>query len=64
MFPSVIGSILLAYNLDGVKDGELKLSREAVAGIFMGRITKWNNKAIVVQNPDWISFLDLDHIEL
>ena len=28
MFPSVVGSIVLAYNLEGVKDGELKLSRE------------------------------------
>jgi len=52
MFPSVVGSIVLAYNLDGVKDGELKLSREAVAGIFTGKITMWNDKAITAQNPN------------
>ncbi len=52
MFPSVVGSIVLSYNLDGVKDGELKLSREAVAGIFTDKITMWNDKAIVAQNLD------------
>lgn len=51
MFPSVVGAIVLAYNIDGVKDGELKLSREAIAGIFSGKITKWNDAAITAQNP-------------
>lgn len=51
MFPTVVGAIVLAYNIDGVKDGELKLSREAIAGIFSGKITKWNDAAISVQNP-------------
>ena len=52
MFPSVVGSIVLAYNIDGVKDGELKLSRAAIAGIFSGKITKWDDAAIKAQNPD------------
>jgi len=52
MFPSVVGSVVLAYNLDGVKDGELKLSRAAIAGIFSGKITHWNDKAITAQNAD------------
>ena len=51
MFPTVVGAIVLAYNIDGIKDGELKLSREAVAGIFSGKITKWNDKVIAAQNP-------------
>ncbi len=34
MFPTVIGSIVLAYNIDGVEDGELKLSRAAIDAIF------------------------------
>ena len=50
MFPSVVGSIVLSYNLEGIKDGELKLSREAIAGIFSGKITKWNDQAIAKQN--------------
>jgi phosphate transport system substrate-binding protein len=51
MFPTVIGSIVLSYNLDGIKDGELKLSRAAIAGIFGGTITFWDDKAITEQNP-------------
>jgi len=50
MFPAVVGSIVLAYNIDGVKDGELKLSRAAIAGIFGGSITHWDDKAIMAQN--------------
>lgn len=50
MFPSVIGSIVLSYNIDGIKDGELKLSRRAVAGIFNGKITMWDDRLIMEQN--------------
>lgn len=50
MFPTVIGSVVLAYNIDGIKDGELKLSRAAIAGIFSGKITYWDDKAILAQN--------------
>lgn len=50
MFPTVVGSVVLAYNLEGVKDGELKLSRNAVAGIFNGSITHWDDKAIAEDN--------------
>jgi len=52
MFPAVVGSVVLAYNLEGVKDGELKLSRAAIAGIFNGSISHWDDKAIVAQNAD------------
>jgi phosphate transport system substrate-binding protein len=40
---------VLAYNLPGIEG--LKLSRAALAGIFLGAITKWNDPAIVVTNP-------------
>lgn len=52
MFPAVVGSVVLAYNIDGVKDGELKLSRTAIAGIFNGSIEFWDDKAITAQNAD------------
>lgn len=51
-FPGVIGSVVLAYNINGVKDHELKLDGKAVAGIFSGKITKWNDQALVALNPD------------
>ena len=49
MLPMTAGSIVLAYNLDGVK--ELKLSRDVYAGIFLGTITNWNDAAIKKDNP-------------
>ncbi len=52
MFPAVVGSIVLAYNIPGIKDGELKLSEKAIAGIFSGDIKYWDNKAITNVNPD------------
>lgn len=48
MIPVTAGSVVLAYNLPGVSS--LKLSREALAGIFLGTITKWNDPAIVASN--------------
>ena len=41
---------MLAYNLPGIEN--LKLTREAYAGIFLGKIKKWNDKAIADVNPD------------
>jgi phosphate transport system substrate-binding protein len=43
------GSIVLTYNIPGVT--ELKLSRAAYAGIFLGKITQWNDPAIAKSNP-------------
>lgn len=48
MLPVTAGSIVIAYNLPGVPD--LKLSREALIGIFMGTVTKWNDPLIVKAN--------------
>jgi phosphate transport system substrate-binding protein len=48
--PTVAGAVVLAYNLPGVSTG-LKLTPEAVAGIFLGRVTKWNDAAIAQANP-------------
>ena len=50
MVPATAGSVVLAYNLPNFQ-GELKLSREAYAGIFLGRIRSWNDPAIAATNP-------------
>jgi len=50
MFPAVVGSIVLAYNLEGVKDGELKLSRAAVDAIFNGKAAYWDDAIITKDN--------------
>ena len=48
--PTCMGAVVLAYNLDGVK--ELKLSGEIIADIFAGEIKMWNDERIVALNPD------------
>ena len=49
LLPMTAGHIVLAYNLPDVKD--LKLSREAYTGIFLGEITKWNDPKLAKANP-------------
>ncbi len=48
--PTVLGADVPAYNIAGVS-AELKFTPEALAGIFLGKITKWNDKAITSVNP-------------
>jgi phosphate transport system substrate-binding protein len=50
-FPTVIGGIVPVVNLPGVKPGELKLTGPVLADIFLGKITKWSDKAIKELNP-------------
>ncbi|WP_373035151.1 phosphate ABC transporter substrate-binding protein PstS [Sulfurimonas sp.] len=49
-FPAVIGSIVVAFNVDGIADETLKLSNDVVADIFAGKITKWNDPKIAANN--------------
>ncbi len=50
-FPTVIGGEVLVYNLPGIKSGEMRLTGDVLADIFLGKITKWNDKALVALNP-------------
>src|SRR5438034_364933 len=47
---STLGTESLAYNLDGVADGQLKLTPDTIAGIFLGKIKKWNDPAMAADN--------------
>jgi len=58
--PTVLGAVVPAYNIPGVS-GEVKFTPDALAGIFLGRITKWNDKAITTVNPG-VNFSDKDII--
>jgi len=49
LLPMTAGSIVLTYNLPGVS--ELMLPRDAYVGIFLGKITKWNDPVIAKANP-------------
>jgi phosphate transport system substrate-binding protein len=48
--PTVLGAVVPAYNIPGVT-GEVKFTPEALAGIFLGKITSWNDKALTAANP-------------
>jgi phosphate transport system substrate-binding protein len=48
-FPTVAGPITLSYNLSGVS--KLQLSADTIAGIFSGKVTKWDDAAIKADNP-------------
>jgi phosphate transport system substrate-binding protein len=48
-FPTVLGAVVPTYNIPGVP-GALNFTPEALAGIFLGKITKWNDPAIAGPN--------------
>jgi phosphate transport system substrate-binding protein len=48
-FPTVMGAVVPTYNIPGVT-GELNFTGEALAGIYLGKITKWNDPAIADAN--------------
>jgi phosphate transport system substrate-binding protein len=49
-FPTVLGAVVLTYNVAGVS-GDLKITPDALAGIYLGKITKWNDAALTKANP-------------
>jgi phosphate transport system substrate-binding protein len=49
-FPTVLGADVPAYNLPGIT-AQLNFTPEALAGVFLGTITKWNDPAIAGPNP-------------
>ncbi len=48
--PTVLGAVVPAYNVPGVS-GDIKFTPEALAGIFLGKIQKWNDPVIAQANP-------------
>ena len=51
-FPTVIGGVVPVINVNGIDAGTLKLDGTTLADIYLGKITKWNNPAIVALNKD------------
>ncbi|MGA2740173.1 MAG: phosphate ABC transporter substrate-binding protein PstS [Bryobacteraceae bacterium] len=49
-FPTVLGGIVPTYNIPGVAQ-ELKFTPEALAGIYLGKIVKWNDPELQKANP-------------
>ena len=51
-FPAIIGGVVPVVNLDGITPGQMKLTADVIAAIHLGKISKWNDPAIVALNPD------------
>lgn len=49
-FPTVLGAVVPTYNIPGVST-ELNFTQKALAGIYLGSITKWNDPEIAKANP-------------
>jgi phosphate transport system substrate-binding protein len=49
-FPTVLGAVVPTYNIPGVT-GDLNFTQKALAGIYLGTITKWNDPEIAKANP-------------
>ncbi len=50
-FPAIIGGVVPIVNIKGIGSGQLKLSAEVMARIFLGKINKWNDPEVVELNP-------------
>ena len=57
--PTVLGAVVVTYNLPELGDTRLKFDGNALVDIFMGRLTKWNDKQLVALNPG-VKLPDLD----
>jgi phosphate transport system substrate-binding protein len=49
--PTVLGAVVVTYNLPALGETKLKFDGNVLVDIFMGRITKWNDKKIAELNP-------------
>lgn len=50
-FPTVIGAVVPIVNVPGVPNGQMRLTAPVLADIYQGKVTKWNDPAIVKLNP-------------
>lgn len=50
-FPAIMGGVVPIVNIEGVKPGQMKLTGQVIADIYLGKITKWNSPEIAALNP-------------
>lgn len=58
-FPTVVGGVVAAINVPGIKAGEMVLSGQVLGDIYLGKVTKWNDPEITALNPK-LKLPDLD----
>ena len=59
--PTVLGAVVVTYNLPSIGDTKLKFDGNLLVDIFMGRVTKWSDKKIAALNPG-VKLPDIDLI--
>src|SRR6187431_661979 len=50
-FPTVIGGVVPVVNIKGIAPGQIKLTGQVLGDIYLGKITRWNDPAVVALNP-------------
>ncbi len=50
-FPTVIGGVVPVVNIKGITPGQIKMNGQVLGDIFLGKIAKWNDPALVALNP-------------
>ncbi|MCV2361108.1 phosphate ABC transporter substrate-binding protein PstS [Paucibacter sp. TC2R-5] len=50
-FPTVIGGVVPVVNIKGIAPGQLRLTGQVLGDIYLGKIAKWNDPALVALNP-------------
>ncbi|WP_205651063.1 phosphate ABC transporter substrate-binding protein PstS [Tsuneonella mangrovi] len=50
-FPVIVGGVVAVVNIDGIDKGKLKLTGPLLADIYLGKVSKWDDPAIVKLNP-------------
>lgn len=50
-FPTLIGGVVPVVNIKGIAPGQIRLTGALLADIYLGKITKWNDPALIAVNP-------------
>jgi len=50
-FPAIMGGVVPVFNVKGIKAGQVKITGEMLANIYLGKVKKWNDPAIQALNP-------------
>ena len=50
-FPTVIGGVIPVVNIKGIAPGQIKLTGQVLGDIYLGKVTKWNDAALMALNP-------------
>lgn len=51
-FPLVVGGVVVVVNLDGIEPGQLRLTGELLADMYLGKVTRWTDPAVAALNPE------------